>query len=525
MEDAIDITSCSASDLAEWLCRRRFDESREAAISFLQSALASLNSGSSAADSLLQAQNGSVEQEPPIDLSLSWLENVIPLRMLLPARTRLNLTCMSQEGILLTAPPAKGSTVVTDKLLLQEGSVELCFVLPPAQETVNKSKVEPERILLKLREDPPLIWKKKPIRFVGWHIPTENVRWTSSSPHNNEAMVKPEVDQDHANGHGNGTAHAPQLHHEDVSLTWIRALQASLQLENKFIIHVSRLSPKPFASFQDHETSTTTGGRPYVSCYYNVNDGILYPLEQGLLFLDSKQALFLHRSSMASTQLGRGGTVGGGRYIDWQCTLNSDEPDEPDKHVEFTNIHRDEQVSIEMYLQTVLIPAMQRDVDKESGVGADSNMPIKVEAMNNGGEGDGDGEDTSEDESEGNNNSRRKRPRRQASRQARAINKQHLQQLPNGNGGGDDDGDDEGEEEDLDYVMTSVVQSDSDTDTGEDAVDEDGGDDAEHAIDVEDDDGGNGDNGMQDDESDDDAEVINVGSDDTENDETESEEE
>lgn len=40
----------------------------------------------------------------------------------------------------------------------------------------------------------------------------------------------------------------------------------------------------PFRSFDNPGQSTTTGGMPFVKCYHGVQDGILYPMEEGLLF-------------------------------------------------------------------------------------------------------------------------------------------------------------------------------------------------------------------------------------------------
>lgn len=39
-----------------------------------------------------------------------------------------------------------------------------------------------------------------------------------------------------------------------------------------------------FSSAQEAGTSTTTGGMPFVKCYHGIQDGVLYPLKEGLLF-------------------------------------------------------------------------------------------------------------------------------------------------------------------------------------------------------------------------------------------------
>ena len=39
-----------------------------------------------------------------------------------------------------------------------------------------------------------------------------------------------------------------------------------------------------FRSHNDSTTSTTTGGMPLVKCYSGVSDGVLYPMQEGVLF-------------------------------------------------------------------------------------------------------------------------------------------------------------------------------------------------------------------------------------------------
>ncbi len=40
----------------------------------------------------------------------------------------------------------------------------------------------------------------------------------------------------------------------------------------------------PFLSYSIPDQSTTTGGMPFVKCYHGVQDGVLYPMREGLLF-------------------------------------------------------------------------------------------------------------------------------------------------------------------------------------------------------------------------------------------------
>ena len=157
------------------------------------------------------------------------------------------------------------------------------------------------------------------------------------------------------------------------------------------------------ASFKSHQppnTSTTTAGMPFVSCYLGVNDGALYPLEEGLLFY--KPPRFLPRSNLVSIACGRGG--GGGdsssRYVDMvvQCSSISNDNDEIET-VEFTNIQREENTVLNSYIHDVLVPAMTRDAKDESSKtksvdgGDDESDQVVVEAI-------AEGEDTDDETAE-----------------------------------------------------------------------------------------------------------------------------
>jgi hypothetical protein len=74
-------------------------------------------------------------------------------------------------------------------------------------------------------------------------------------------------------------------------MTWIEVLCKSLSIPPKETIMAQ--NPKSgytFESFKEGNTSTTTGGMPFVQCYYGVKDGVLFPMKQGLLFF--KYVLF-----------------------------------------------------------------------------------------------------------------------------------------------------------------------------------------------------------------------------------------
>lgn len=66
--------------------------------------------------------------------------------------------------------------------------------------------------------------------------------------------------------------------------TWIELLCKSLSLPEREVIMAQNHQGYTFESFKEGNTSTTTGGMPFVQCYYGVKDGVLFPMKQGLLF-------------------------------------------------------------------------------------------------------------------------------------------------------------------------------------------------------------------------------------------------
>ena len=120
---------------------------------------------------------------------------------------------------------------------------------------------------------------------------------------------------------------------------------------------------------------------PFVSCYLGVNDGVLYPLEEGLLFY--KPPKFLPRSNLHSIACGRGG--GGGdsssRYVDMVVQCSKDNETET---VEFTNIQREENTVLNSYIHDVLVPAMTKDASgnkKGDDSSTEDSDQVVAEAM------------------------------------------------------------------------------------------------------------------------------------------------
>jgi Histone chaperone Rttp106-like len=88
---------------------------------------------------------------------------------------------------------------------------------------------------------------------------------------------------------------------------------------------VAALCKKKIATPRKELFQSVTMQRPYLKCYRGIQEGALYPLKNGLIFL--KPLLFIPTESIASLTAGRGGS-GNTRYIDLMVrnifiTLNS----------------------------------------------------------------------------------------------------------------------------------------------------------------------------------------------------------
>jgi hypothetical protein len=109
-----------------------------------------------------------------------------------------------------------------------------------------------------------------------------------------------------------------------------------------------------FRSHSEEGTSTTTSGMPFVGCYHGVNDGVLFPLPEGLLFF--KPPLFVPADSIHSLAV-CGRNSSGGRYVDLSVvTADNDADESVEQHstIEFTNIHKDEATGLNNYIQSLV---------------------------------------------------------------------------------------------------------------------------------------------------------------------------
>jgi len=227
----------------------------------------------------------------------------------------------------------------------------------------------------------------------------------------------------------------------------------------------------------------SSAGMPFVKCYSGVHYGVLFLLEEGLLFF--KPPRFVHRSKLHSISCGRGS--GGSRYIDLVATLDavtpaarttSDDADTDDEEedvkretLEFHSIDNGELRVLNDYINNVLTKAMERDA-------ANSSDDDFSETPSNGGDDGGGSSDSDSDDAEvvvveggksgGGGGRRRGRTQRTASKEAQKATKFQLQKDDDDGEDSDDSADynDGSEEEDSD--SSSSDDDDASTATEED---------------------------------------------------------
>ncbi|KAL3937673.1 MAG: hypothetical protein SGBAC_007274 [Bacillariaceae sp.] len=133
-----------------------------------------------------------------------------------------------------------------------------------------------------------------------------------------------------------------------------------------------RVNSTVFTSHIEMGTSTTTSGMPFVSCNRGVQDGVLYPLKQGLLFF--KPPRFLPVSDMQEIMFGRGASAGqsSSRYVDLAIVLKPKQDEDgndkllpKDQIEEFSNILCQEEGALQDYNGEYILPYLQKKKKKK----------------------------------------------------------------------------------------------------------------------------------------------------------------
>lgn len=104
------------------------------------------------------------------------------------------------------------------------------------------------------------------------------------------------------------------------------------------------------------QTIAAKDAKPYLRCYKGTQEGAIYPLECGVVFI--KPTLFLPAENIASLTAGRGGGSGQTRYVDLVIETADDAMHE------FTNIEREQLPALQGYVKGYL--EMRKKAEEEA---------------------------------------------------------------------------------------------------------------------------------------------------------------
>ena len=111
------------------------------------------------------------------------------------------------------------------------------------------------------------------------------------------------------------------------------------------IFNISQYCGKKIVNINKSIFQTVVQQKCFLRCYKGTQEGALYPMKCGLLFI--KPLVFIPNEEIASVSAGRGGGSGNTKYVDFHVsTIN-------DQNFEFTNIERDELPSLQVCNNTL----------------------------------------------------------------------------------------------------------------------------------------------------------------------------
>ncbi|KAG7368900.1 histone chaperone Rttp106-like protein [Nitzschia inconspicua] len=348
----VNLTTCSARDLATALIYHR---GKQDAINILQTAskLAKENKTETYEHSL--GDDDDTACVSAAGLGDPLLSQPIELSFVTP-RLGKYLVQFHQRGL-----SAVKTTDTKQQFIAESSNISHVLVFPKPEDCklmtqphlsqeAKQKKLSGNLVLLQLRKE--MVVQSKPVSQLCLALPHDK----KTGPTGPNVALQQEHEEE-----------------EDPTILWSNIFKHSLVASDK--TSFAQIQPGVgFKSFQPDNTSTTSGGMPFVKCYMGVNDGVLYPLEEGLLFY--KPPKFVPRSDLVSIACGRGGAGGGmssSRYVDMVVQLHS-----TSSPLEFSNIQREENGVLNHYIHKVLIPAMQSDADKSGGDDCDDNNTDEV---------------------------------------------------------------------------------------------------------------------------------------------------
>lgn len=254
----MDLLTCPPSDLADHILQHRFGGNATQSKEFFQQVIESIPSTTPTPTTDASAgDSGST-----LDFRNPLLEKPLETSLLTPRGGKCSLQ-LYQNGYLV-ATPLKTTSI---QLVIHASAVShlILFAKPEDFKLQMTNKVpNAHLVLLKLHPDANVQFQSKPVQ--------EQVCFSLS-------WVK---------GKGpTGPSDASTNGWEEATKAWRQILEECLGGSNNpnlVSCQVQAGSSSPFLSFSTPDQSTTTGGMPFVKCYHGVQDGVLYPLREGILF-------------------------------------------------------------------------------------------------------------------------------------------------------------------------------------------------------------------------------------------------
>lgn len=254
---AVDISTCSATQLADFLTRRRFGGSASQSMDFWRKVQQRMEDQQSGA-----ITTAAPPKAPAADWGKALLTTPLETSLMNPRGGKCSIQLY--ENGYLVATQLKDASV---QLVLPAKVVShlILFAKPEDYKSLavvnNKKQVGAHLVLLKLQQDHAIFFQGKPVKEqVCFALPsTKSVGPTGPD------------------GKGTGWMEATDAWRETLEECLAHSGLTTCQVD-------SNQSNAPFLSHQEANQSSTTGGMPFVKCYHGVQDGVLYPMREGLLF-------------------------------------------------------------------------------------------------------------------------------------------------------------------------------------------------------------------------------------------------
>jgi hypothetical protein len=268
------LDACSALELSEYLMEHRFSDDPAAAASFLQAAF---NHAERTSAAVIEHSQEHISGEFQTPLLLEEMEtSFMTPRM---GKVKIQLAGTGNKGGLLATKISVTNANQQQQLHVPKGSVSHVIVFPKPEDCKlirSNRKSEKQRVP---KAHLVLIKLKVPVKFQGKDIDQLcfGLPWRKTHGPTGPKLVDADEDE------------TADMGWQETTAAWrnvlTKALRSNDDQENSpMTVTQVRVDNSVFTSHMDTSTSTTTSGMPYVGCNLGVQDGVLYPLQQGLLF-------------------------------------------------------------------------------------------------------------------------------------------------------------------------------------------------------------------------------------------------